>query len=744
MSEGRRERRARLPAVARIALLLLAALALSVPRAAAHSPHDVIEAWAISPAFPQDRTLFVALPRFNLVLRSTDAGESWQSVNEGLDTAYVTQLVVSPNFASDRTLWCVEISGLFTSQDAGESWERVEVPEGLREIVGFAVSPACVAAVPFLAAATRRSGIWFSRDWGNTWIHTEPIQHQTVGQASGPIAFLPTTAPMPATVHAVCEGSSVFGYLVSMDLMGPIDRPPGFAHGPAPPSSRITALAVGPSDSGQYRYWIGTSAGAVLRHEDVVGEDSWHPEGDLPDGARVLHLSVAHESDGAPTLFAATADHGLLIRTGDGPWRGSLAGFREKTHQTKEHWLGSMPSPGWAEDRTVFACAFEGLYVSRDGGETWRWLNVLHPQLVRNFAFSPRFADDGTLWFSTYGAGLLRSDDRGRSFGRVDTAGWGFPDGIAVAPDWRRAEAAPAPEGSDVGATADGLAPALAPASGALLVGTPNNLLLSTDGGATSAATNAGAKGFPRVLAFAPDWERSGTAFAHLSVDTGLKANRFVRTGDRGQSWADTSVRTVYDLAFSPRWEQDGRAWAAGPVGLLASTDRGLTFARVASLEAVGLRSVAIAPGAGADDPPVLATVSLGRGLFVSPDGGATWAPASGELPARPAAVEISPDFAHDGLLIVGTHNAGVWVSRDQGAHWTRGAGGPRMALAMELSPTFARDRTLVVGSYERPWISEDAGATWRALELPVPADYLPDVSREPVDPDAVLPPARR
>ena len=102
------------------ATLLLAAAALA-PRAAAHTPHDVIEAWAMSPAFPADHTLFVAMPRFNLLLRSTDAGETWTSCVKGLESAYVFAMAISPDFAKDRTLWCVEVAGLFVSRDAGES-----------------------------------------------------------------------------------------------------------------------------------------------------------------------------------------------------------------------------------------------------------------------------------------------------------------------------------------------------------------------------------------------------------------------------------------------------------------------------------------------------------------------------------------------------------------------------------------------------------------------------------------------
>jgi photosystem II stability/assembly factor-like uncharacterized protein len=447
----------------------------------------------------------------------------------------------------------------------------------------------------------------------------------------------------------------------------------------------------------------------------------------LPRNANVLHLSVAADADGTRVLFASTADDGVLIRHGDGPWTASLDGFREPTHQTKLHFMGTMVSPAWATDHTVYACCFEGLYVSTDGGTKWRWLNTLHPQLARNVALSPHFAQDGTLWLSTYGAGLLRSDDRGHTLTATASGDWAFPDGIAVSPDWKREDSKP---GSP-----------LAPATGSVLVGTPNLLLLSHDGGATVAPCMPGGKGFPRYLAFAPDWPAGGTAFAFLAADSGrLKDNQFVRTADGGAHWSPTDLGSGYDIVFAPDWATSGRAWVAGAEGVFATQDRGATFSKT-SLPAGGINSVAIAPG-DAPGHECLAAVPRGQPPWLSRDGGTTWTKLPGPKPLA-WFVELSPDFAHDGLMFEGTATDGVWVSHDAGATWARTPGGPRVALAMDLSKTFAQDHTLLVGAYEQPWISEDAGASWRAITVPVPPGYVPDPSREG-NPDAGAAPAPR
>jgi len=94
-----------------LAALLLAALV--------HAPHDPVACWAISPAFVRDRTLYVCQPDFGLVLRSRDAGATFETVQSGLDTGYLSALVVSPDFANDGLLLAVDAGRLHRSDDSG-------------------------------------------------------------------------------------------------------------------------------------------------------------------------------------------------------------------------------------------------------------------------------------------------------------------------------------------------------------------------------------------------------------------------------------------------------------------------------------------------------------------------------------------------------------------------------------------------------------------------------------------------
>jgi len=692
---------------------LAAAAALLAPAAAApapaamlfHSPHDVIEAWAISPDFEHDGTLFVGLPRFSFLLRSRDGGATFESAAAGLYSAYVLQLAISPDFAKDRTLWCSEAHGLYVTHDAGESWAPMTVPAAAREAATLVPSPG-FATDGTLALGTRRDGLWISRDRGATWTQaTLPAaEHGKSPGSVTPVAFSPAFA-QDGVLMALVGGATLLRSSDGGRTLSAVTVPEG----------TVRALIMGERGAGGasdgaergVSAWVGTAGNGVWRSDD--GGASWQREGEETDRLDVLGLARSQGPDGG-VLFASTVADGVRSKPDGGAWSGNPEGFRDMTHQTQQHYTAVIPSPAFARDRTVFAATYEGLYVSRTGGDGWQWLNVLHPQMVRNVWMSSRFAEDGTMWFSTYGAGLLETADGGKTFRVLDTAEWMFPDGIAASPDYA--------------------------SDHTVFVGTPNRLLVSTDGGKTSQSALPGARGFARLLATAPDFGRSGRAFAHLANETASK-DRFVRRSVDG-TWADTGLHTVEDVAFAPDWDASGCMWAACPEGLMRSDDGGASFHRVDALDAQGLTGVSVAPGApgsadGADGSaagPSLMAATRGAGVFLSTDGGASWTALTvGGPTVRPWSVRLSPDFARDGTAFAGPLNDALFVTRDGGATWARATGGPRIALELQVSPTYSQDHALVVGSYEGPWISRDAGRTWTRPEIPVPAE--PAMSQE-------------
>ncbi|MCB0085667.1 MAG: hypothetical protein KDE47_32215, partial [Caldilineaceae bacterium] len=108
-----------------------------------------------SPNFAQDKTLYWAAVingQTGLgVWRSTDSGESWQPIWQGLDHLRVTQLGFSPNFAHDHTVWATADFALIADPlDAQKN------------------GTASGDAVPETAIQKGRS-LWKSTNRGDTW-----------------------------------------------------------------------------------------------------------------------------------------------------------------------------------------------------------------------------------------------------------------------------------------------------------------------------------------------------------------------------------------------------------------------------------------------------------------------------------------------------------------------------------------------------------------------------------------------
>ena len=90
-----------------------------------------IDEIAVSPAFAQDHTLLMALGLYHYnggIIKSTDAGLTWTQADAGIDRSGlgIHSLRFSPQYASDRTLFAVDLSAavptVYKSTDAGTTW----------------------------------------------------------------------------------------------------------------------------------------------------------------------------------------------------------------------------------------------------------------------------------------------------------------------------------------------------------------------------------------------------------------------------------------------------------------------------------------------------------------------------------------------------------------------------------------------------------------------------------------------
>jgi photosystem II stability/assembly factor-like uncharacterized protein len=455
------------------------------------------------------------------------------------------------------------------------------------------------------------------------------------------------------------------------------------------------------------------------------------------DDPCVYGLAIAPDG----TVFAATKNAGCYRAEAPGaPWTLVSAGFEEPSDLTEVHNTEALVSPKFAADGIAYIGAYEGLYVTQDGGESWRQCDVYSQQLNRHIVFSPAFATDRTVFCGNYGGGVL---------------------------EYRRDEPVSGPGGANLGGAPGSAPPGTVMGAGSL-------------GGATSAvqphAPSMSASGwrgrsnnivalFSDALAISPTFGADRTLFygyssLYRSVDAGLHWKKLVKppgvgvvrrlavspgyasdatvlfgTGaqgtyrslDGGNTWQELhgglpGKISAASLAFSPEYATDRTIFVGtGKHGVFRSTDGGDHWQPASvGLTMPEVRALAISPDFAADTLVFAGTV--GHGLFVSQDGGGTWTPSGNGLPeSGPQIIEaiaISPDFAADGIVFTATLNDGVFRSDDGGASWQHASAGlPLDSVRMlEISPDFAHDGTLVAGTYGWTYETRDGGATWSRL----------------------------
>ncbi|MGD0997122.1 MAG: hypothetical protein ABR941_02215 [Thermoleophilia bacterium] len=101
---------------------------------------------AVSPAYASDHTLFAGGTWFgpSCTLKSTSGGASWTTVNTGLPAkdAHVSSLAISPDYATDHTVFAATNLGVYESTSGGASWTAIDA--GLTDLAvnSVVVSPA--------------------------------------------------------------------------------------------------------------------------------------------------------------------------------------------------------------------------------------------------------------------------------------------------------------------------------------------------------------------------------------------------------------------------------------------------------------------------------------------------------------------------------------------------------------------------------------------------------------------------
>ena len=578
-------------------------------------------------------------PEEDYLWRSEDGGATWRNVQSGLERP-VSALAIDP--VNPEVIWVWTADGqLWRSADAGDTWSHRYTLQGLnpRQVFQLLVDPhhpETVYRIDYngIAAGTR---VAVSRDGGASFSEGAFVPHFS-GLDS--IYVHPGRGELVSFDEKGLEVSTDGGR--TWTVRGRY-RGAGFAGGRLAPSSPNVL------------YGLPFASTRCLTRSDDAGAH-WRT---LPSPPRLpvsqLYCSdVAIDPDDPRHIWLATVDF-------DGGVRRNLL-FESRNGGTSWSRPFSAPTDGVvaAGGGVLYTNSVRGsgLYVSQDGGRTWKSTN------------------QGILAGDLRG-GLVaqRLPGGGRRLLALNTPIGGSPDGVYRSDggkDWIKT---PLQEPSQI-----------VDAGGSTVVALDKRgLVRSHDGGTTwqvsasapprpfSLLSNVTQPRYVALLAF-----EDNSAYGNVPLWTSDDGGATWHRSSNGLPIVCTHIASVdvcpdftgYTVdPFNPnrRWILGIDAYPAQP-RVFISQDAGVPWQ---------VASILPNPLALAADPHVPGRLLAGTydGLFVSEDAGAHWLPL-GDLPASAAVRQ----FAYDPLSATwyaATTARGIYRSLDNGAHWMLLAGAP-------------------------------------------------------------------
>lgn len=307
----------------------------------------------------------------------------------------------------------------------------------------------------------------------------------------------------------------------------------------------------------------------------------------------------------------------------------------------------------WGSDMTTDDCYVFGQYggtilVSADGGTSWRAGEAGLPTGCTGasaLALSPDYARDGTLLAGIAGTGVFKSVDGG--------ALW-----------------VPASRGlASMGILDLWISPGFAEDGTAFARVKTGALHRTEDGGGSWQALAV----TPGLLTMSPEFDRDGTLVAYVP-GYDRPAELWTST-DGGDQWSQQTAPAQLDgavmLSAAPLYSRWRVLFAINGAGtLLRSDDGGASWREVLATGPESQQGqIAYAPDVEVNRPVFLVVRNFGDGpapeaitgrLFRSLDGGFTWQELGLGDGVVPTALAISPTFATDGLIFVGTADGRV------------------------------------------------------------------------------------
>ncbi|MCD6162893.1 MAG: T9SS type A sorting domain-containing protein [candidate division Zixibacteria bacterium] len=307
---------------------------------------------------PSDRNTIIICTAEDGVLKSSDGGETWRSINNGL------KVVQTASMELDTTNGILYLGtyhdGIYKSTDDGETWLKISSNINCVETWDLAVSN----FNPDFTIVAARNGIYSSPDCGQTWDYIDigyPIEHKALT-----VEF---DEYYPDNIY-IATGSTTY-----------------------PPQGA----------SGFYR--------------TLNNGESWEFfNSGLPNDRFYIDIAISSYNEEARRFFL-TSDQGLYFSDDFGEsW--TLYTYDIPVNM----WYTVVEVAPTDPNTIAVGDAINRVFISHDRGETWHQADDLpeisEGEFIQDIEFHPSDADH--IYVSSYYLGLFESTDSGESWNNIN------------------------------------------------------------------------------------------------------------------------------------------------------------------------------------------------------------------------------------------------------------------------------------------------------------------------------------
>ncbi|MFZ2725223.1 MAG: YCF48-related protein [Methylococcaceae bacterium] len=352
------------------------------------------------------------------ILRSTDAGQSFNAVNTGILDLNIRSIVISP----DNQVFAASYSqAIFISSDLGLTWQKNSDEITISKAGSAQANAAQLPMFTDIAISadftqdktlflSSFDGLFRSTNGGNQWQQLDTLPLSLI-QA---IALSPTYT-QDATVMLTTYDNGVYkSNNAGHDWQGIADNIDGRNYDIAFSPHFITDKTLFISNSND-------ELGMDIIGKSTDGGLTWssHSLPSLHSGSSIIALSPAFINDA--TLFVGSR-HGLIYRSIDGGENFKII-FNDSSTSCDGCISSIAISPHYAVDKTIIIASATGIYISKDGGDNWllktspKAFNLVKTNSVKLF-ISPNYAIDHSIFIATP-QGLFKTDNEFNSVQKI-------------------------------------------------------------------------------------------------------------------------------------------------------------------------------------------------------------------------------------------------------------------------------------------------------------------------------------